>query len=117
MNLPFGFVPAGAGCVGIIFVFLAGLVLLAMVATLGWVLPICLGVREARKKNYSPLWMLFGIHPLGGWIAFIVLACLPPRVQCRNCGGFVEANFRVCPFCRADLREGGFGPPQAGLPR
>jgi hypothetical protein len=83
---------------------------------LGWVLPIILGVRQATKKNYSPLWMLFGIHPLGGWIAFIVLACLPPRVQCRTCGGFVAAQFRICPYCRSELAGGAAGAPGQGNP-
>jgi hypothetical protein len=114
MNSCFGIIPAGAGCVGVIFIVLMALVGAAMAIALLWVLPITLGIHQARKKNYSPLWMLFGIHPLGGWIAFIVLACLPPRVQCRNCGGFVAINFRVCPFCRADLDAG--RPPQGQGP-
>lgn len=81
---------------------LFGLMLVLVVVgviVIGWVLPIAFGVSIAKRKNYSPLWMLFGIHPMGGWIALIVLACLPPRRQCDNCGGFVESHFRLCPFC------------------
>ena len=78
-------------------VFAAGLIFVL------WVLPIWLGIRTARQKNYTPLWMLFGIHPLGGWIAFIVLSSLPPRHQCTNCGGFVPNYFRLCPYCHREM--------------
>jgi hypothetical protein len=47
--------------------------------------------------------MLFGIHPIFGWIACIVLLCITPRIQCPNCGGFVTVNYRICPFCRTGL--------------
>jgi uncharacterized membrane protein HdeD (DUF308 family) len=70
-----------------------------------WITPIVLGVRAARKKNYSPCWMLFGIHPLLGWIACIVLLCAPPRIRCSNCGGLVTVNFRICPYCHAELAK------------
>jgi hypothetical protein len=79
------------------------LVLIVAVVFVGWVLPIVLGVRAANRKQYSPHWMWFGIHPLFGWIACIVLLCLPPRIQCPNCGGFVAVNFRICPYCHAGL--------------
>ena len=88
----------------------------AIAVVLGWVLPITLGVHQARKKNYPALWMLFGIHPLGGWIAFIVLACLPPRIQCPACGGFVQVHFRICPFCHANLAGPGPAPAPGPTP-
>ena len=69
----------------------------------GWVLPIALGIQAAKQKNYSPHWMWFGIHPILGWIACIVLLCITPRIQCPNCGGFVTVNFRICPYCHAGL--------------
>ena len=84
-----------------------GLFLFIMLATVavivGWVLPIMLGVRAARRKNYSAHWMWFGVHPLFGWIACIVLLCITPRIQCPHCGGFVTVNFRICPYCHAGL--------------
>jgi hypothetical protein len=79
------------------------MVLVAVVVVVGWVLPITLGVHAARRKNYSPHWMWFGIHPIFGWVACIVLLCLTPRIQCTNCGGFVTVNFRICPYCHAGL--------------
>ena len=38
-----------------------------------WILPIVLGVRAARAKGVSPHWMWFGVHPMGGWIAFLII--------------------------------------------
>jgi len=78
---------------------LFGLILVVVVIFLFWVLPIMLGIKQARKKNYSPAWMCLGIHPLFGWIAFIVLVCVRPRIRCASCGGFVKDNFFKCPFC------------------
>jgi hypothetical protein len=76
-----------------------------MAVVVGWVIPITLGVRAAQRKNYSPLWMLFGIHPIFGWVTCIVLLCITPRIRCPNCGGFVTVNYRICPFCHAGLTQ------------
>ena len=70
---------------GIIIIAISFVVLCVFVV-LGWVVPIMLGVRAAKRKNYSPLWMLFGIHPLFGWVACIV-----------------AVNYRICPFCHASF--------------
>ncbi len=53
--------------------------LLCATIFLDWMLPIVLGLQAAKRKGYSPAWMLFGIHPGAGWIAFVVLAFLPAR--------------------------------------
>lgn len=103
----------GPDIVAALFAFVAIFFLVLVAVFVGWALPITLGVRAANRKNYSPHWMWFGIHPLAGWIACIVLLCLPPRVQCPNCGGFVTVNFRICPFCHTglDLRPSPFNRP------
>jgi hypothetical protein len=92
---------------------LAILLLFTAIVILGWVLPILLGVCAAKRKNYSPRWMWFGIHPVLGWIACIVLLCLTPRVQCENCGGYVMNYWRVCPCChiRFGAEPGRVSPP------
>jgi hypothetical protein len=77
--------------------------LIVVVVVVLWVLPIVLGIRCARRKHYAPQWMWFGIHPLGGWIAFLVLASLPMRLVCGNCGGYVDGQFRLCPYCHASM--------------
>jgi hypothetical protein len=80
--------------VGIVVIVLAALLLCAL-----WITPVVLGIRLAQRKGYSPHWMWFGMHPIGGWVAFIVMACLEKRTQCTNCGGFLNWNFRLCPHC------------------
>jgi hypothetical protein len=91
-------------------IIVAVILSLAVLAVL-WALPIVLGVRVAKRKGYPPEWMWFGIHPVGGWVAFIVLSSLAPRIQCENCGGFVKVNFRICPHCHVELARGRPGPP------
>ena len=88
---------------------LLGLLVIAIGIFFLWVLPISLGIQCARRKNYPAVWMLFGIHPLGGWIAFIVLSCLQPRIACPNCGGFIKIQFRICPYCHGNV-GGPMGP-------
>jgi hypothetical protein len=68
-----------------------------------WVLPIVLGVRIARRKKLSPLWMLFGIHPIGGWVGCLVLALARGKVECGSCGGYIKPNFRQCPYCKGTV--------------
>jgi len=75
-----------------------------------WVLPACLGVRWALAKGYSPLWMLFGLHPIGAWIAAIVMGSLPARAQCLKCRAFVRQDFALCPYCGYRGGESPFGP-------
>ncbi len=69
----------------------------------GWVAPIVLGVIMFQRKGYSPHWMWFGVHPLTGWIAALIAVFIQQRRQCHYCGGYVEANFRLCPYCGEHL--------------
>jgi hypothetical protein len=85
----------GAGAALIVVLVLVGLTL--------WIAPVLFGIRLAQRKGYSPHWMWFGLHPIGAWVAFIVIACLEKRIQCSNCGGFVGSNFRICPYCHEAL--------------
>jgi hypothetical protein len=78
-------------------------VICAVVVLFGYIAPIMIGVTLFQRKGYSPHWMWFGIHPIGGWVAALVAVCLQKRRQCPNCGGFVEANFWLCPYCGEEL--------------
>jgi hypothetical protein len=89
---------------------LIALAVIPILVTLFWVLPITLGVRIARRRKLTPLWMLFGIHPIGGWVACLVLALGKGNVECAKCGGYVKPNFRQCPFCQGELP--GQAPPK-----
>jgi hypothetical protein len=81
------------------------IIFLAVAVTLGWVLPIKLGLKAARRNGYSPMWMLFGIHPLGGWIAYILLAHPNPRFPCPHCKEFMRSDATVCPHCRREVAQ------------
>lgn len=70
-----------------------------------WVLPIVLGVKAAKRNNRSPHWMWFGIHPFGGWIAFLVLQFATPLKCCSQCGEKVKAHAKVCPYCTTPFGE------------
>jgi hypothetical protein len=76
---------------------------IAIMAALGWVVPIHFGVRIAKSKGYSPHWMWFGVYPITGWITWLVLACLPQRHPCSTCGSFLGPRYRVCPYCGNDV--------------
>jgi len=84
-----------------VFGCLMGIIFLAI-----WITPIPLGIRQAKRKHRSPHWMWFGLHPMSGWIAFIVLYALPPLKECPNCGENAKAHARVCPFCLTSFEEG-----------
>jgi hypothetical protein len=84
----------------------AGIALIIGLVALGvvlWILPVALGIRVAQRKGYSPHWMWFGVHPIGGWVAFIVMASLEQKTQCRNCGGYIGSNFKICPYCHENV--------------
>jgi hypothetical protein len=90
---------------GIALGIVLGLMLAILFIFLGWVLPIWLGIRAAKRNNRSALWMWFGIHPIGGWIAFAVLHSLPPLKVCSQCAEKVKAHAKICPFCMTTFEE------------
>ena len=65
----------------------------------GWAALIVFGVKAAKKKNRSPHWMWFGVHPLGALIVFIVIMCLEPLKLCPQCARPSPPGARLCPFC------------------
>ena len=89
----------------IIFGIVMPVIVISITAFVFWILPVWLGIRWARQKGYSPLWMLFGISPVGGWIAAAILQYLPPRIRCAQCGRFVQRDFSACPWCRSNLHS------------
>ena len=84
---------------------LGSLIGLFLVAVLFWVVPITVGIKQARKKNRSPHWMWFGIHPVGGYIMMIVLLSLGPLKLCRTCGQKSKDFARVCAYCQTSFTQ------------
>ena len=93
-----------------IFAGLFVLLIFAIAITI-WILLIVFGIKAAKKKNRSPHWMWFGIHPFGALIVFIVMQVLPPLKECPNCRERVKAHAKVCPYCQRPFEAGGAPAP------
>lgn len=76
---------------------LAGGLLLSAIPL--WIIPIRAGVKLAQAKGLSPHWMWFGVHPLGGWIAYTVLRKVDGSAPCLACGGSFPEISAHCPNC------------------
>src|SRR6266481_726127 len=73
---------------------------------------IVLGVTIAKRKNRSPHWMWFAVHPLGLLITLIVMASLSPLKRCPQCAQTTQPQARLCPFCGYSfIIPGTFAPP------
>jgi hypothetical protein len=94
--------------IGLVVMLVIGVV--ALTVYIGLIL---LGVNLAKRKNRSPHWMWFAVHPMGLFITLIVMACLPPLRRCPNCGQASNQHARLCGFCGYDhaLAQGGYAPP------
>ena len=89
-----------------------GLVI-AFVALAIYIGLIVLGVKIAIRKNRSPHWMWFAIHPLGLLITLIVMASLSPLKRCPQCRQTTQQHARLCGFCGYNYAmPGGFMPQQ-----
>lgn len=77
---------------------------------------IVLGVSIAKRKNRSPHWMWFAVHPLGLLITLIVMACLSPLKRCPNCAQTTQQYARLCGFCGYNYAApGAYMPQQPGV--
>lgn len=74
---------------------------------------IVLGVNIAKRKNRSPHWMWFAVHPLGLLITLIVMASLSPLKRCPHCAQTTQQHARLCGFCGYNyVTPGQFTPQQ-----
>ena len=76
-----------------------------------WILLILIGVRTAKRKNRSPHWMWFGLHPILGIFVCITLFLLPALKSCPNCSRKITKDAKICPFCKTDYS------PESIVPR
>ena len=91
-----------------------GLVILVVALTV-YIGLIVLGVNIAKRKNRSPHWMWFAIHPVGLLITLIVMACLSPLKRCPHCAQKTQSQARLCGFCGYDYTTGAFTPQQQSV--
>lgn len=92
-----------------------GLVVALVFLTVGltvYIALIVLGVNIAKRKNRSPHWMWFAIHPLGLLITLIVMASLSPLKRCPQCNQTTAQHAQLCGFCGYNYTvPGAFAPP------
>ena len=71
-----------------------------------WFIPIKYGIKWAKIKNISKLWMLFGIHPFMGWIAYLVIRYgVDPRKNCNKCKESIKIEALICRYCRIEISQ------------
>jgi len=95
--------------VGLVFALVIMVAVLAIYIGL-----IVLGVKIAIRKNRSPHWMWFAIHPVGLIITLIVMASLSPLKRCPQCGNTTPERARLCGFCGYNY-EAAFMAQQPGI--
>lgn len=78
-----------------------------------WASLIVFGVKAAKKKNRSPHWMWFGVHPLGALIVLIVMMVLEPLKLCPQCARPTPTGAQFCPYCAYSLAPAPPGTPPA----
>lgn len=89
-----------------IFEGLIGVIVVILIIFLLWVVPIWFGLKWAKIKGVSKLWMLFGFHPLAGWIAYLILRYgIGPRKQCDKCKESIKIEAQICRYCGSQMSE------------
>lgn len=77
-----------------------------LIILLFWFIPIYFGLKWARIKGISKLWMLFGIHPMMGWIAYLILRYgIDPRKQCDKCKEYIKLEAQICRYCGNQMSD------------
>jgi hypothetical protein len=71
----------------------------AVALTIAWPVSIVFGIKAARRKGVSAHWMWFGLHPIGGILAWAIIALGVKRIPCSHCGKPIHRGCVCCPFC------------------
>ncbi|MBC3759558.1 hypothetical protein H7U19_14165 [Hyunsoonleella sp. SJ7] len=83
-----------------------GLVVVILIIFFFWFIPIWYGIKWAKIKGVSKLWMLFGIHPMTGWIVFLILRYgIDPRKQCDKCKESIKIEAQICRYCGNQISQ------------
>jgi ribosomal protein L40E len=62
--------------------------------------PVVAGIRCAKMKSISPHWMWFGIHPVTGWIAYLIITSRKSDTKiCYRCAARLYIGAEQCPGC------------------
>src|SRR5690606_19062868 len=83
-----------------------GFFVVVLIIFLFWVIPIWFGLKWAKIKGVSRLWMLFGFHPMFGWIAYLILRYgIDPRKQCDKCKESIKIEAQICRYCGNQMSQ------------
>jgi hypothetical protein len=91
---------------GNIFEGVIGFAAVILIIFFFWFIPIWFGLKWAKIKGVSKLWMLFGIHPMTGWIAYLILRYgIDPRKQCDKCKESIKIEAQICRYCGNQMTQ------------
>lgn len=86
------------------FVGFIGFIVAILIFVLFWLIPIWFGLKWAKIKGVSKLWMLFGLHPITGWITYLILRFgIDPRKQCEKCKESIKIEAQICRYCGSQM--------------
>ena len=88
-------------------------ILFVLILLGAWISLVVFGIKAAIKKNRSPHWMWFGVHPMGALVVFIVMMVIEPLKLCPNCARPTPTGAQVCPYCAYSLVAAPPAPPAA----
>ena len=75
-------------------------VVIILIISFFWFIPIWFGLKWTKIKGVSKLWMLFGFHPMTGWIVYLILRYgIDPRKQCDKCKESIKMEAQICRYC------------------
>lgn len=83
-----------------------GFLVVILIIVFFWVIPIWFGLKWAKIKGVSRLWMLFGFHPFTGWITYLILRYgIDPRKQCDKCKEQIKMEAQICRYCGNQMSQ------------
>jgi hypothetical protein len=88
-------------------------ILFVLILLGAWISLVVFGIKAAIKKNRSPHWMWFGVHPVGALVVFIVMMVIEPLKLCPRCARPTPTGAQVCPYCACSLVAAPPGAPPA----
>jgi hypothetical protein len=83
-----------------------GFLIVILLIIFFWVVPIWFGLKWTKIKGVSKLWMLFGFHPMAGWIAYLILRYgIDPKKQCDKCKESIKIEAQICRHCGNQMSQ------------
>lgn len=89
-----------------IYTTLLFLTIFLIIILIFWFIPIWYGVKWAKIKGVSKLWMLFGFHPVTGWITYLIIRYgVDPKKECEKCKELIKIEAQICRYCGTKMSQ------------